>query len=134
LELGERDLAGNVATVVRRDKAFKEAGQKTTVALDALVPNLRDLLIEIQVSLLDQARQFLVQHTFAPASREEFYELCRTRAGMVDIPWCGLAACEAHVKDETTATTRNLRANPSGPACLACGEPATVQAYFAQSY
>jgi prolyl-tRNA synthetase len=134
LELGERDLAGGVATVVRRDKAFKEPGQKTTLPLDALAGGLRDLLVEIQISLLEEARRFLSGHTIAPATREEFYDLCRTRAGMVDIPWCGRAECEAHVKDETTATTRNLRPNPSGSICLACGEPATVQAYFAQSY
>jgi len=134
IELGKRDLAGGVATLVRRDKAFKEAGQKTTVPFDALVERLRDLLAEIQGSLLDQARRFLAEHTIAPATREEFYELCRTRAGMIDIPWCGLAACEAHVKAETSATTRNLRPSPSGSTCIACGEPATVQAYFAQSY
>jgi prolyl-tRNA synthetase len=60
--------------------------------------------------------------------------MCRDRRGMIDIPWCNRAACEAAVKDETSATTRNLRPEPQGPVCLACGEPAKVQAYFAQSY
>jgi prolyl-tRNA synthetase len=134
LELGERDLAGGVATVVRRDKAFKEEGQKTTVPFEGLVPRLRELLAEIQESLLRQAREFLAAHTLAPTSQAEFYELCRSRAGMIDVPWCGRLECEAHVKAETAATTRNVRPNPSGPTCIACGEPATVQAYFAQSY
>jgi hypothetical protein len=53
---------------------------------------------------------------------------------MIDIPWCDRAACEAAVKDATSATTRNLRPDPQGSVCLACGEPAKVQAYFAQSY
>jgi prolyl-tRNA synthetase len=134
IELGERDLTNGVATLVRRDKAFKEPGQKTTVPFEGLVGRLRELLAQIQLSLLEQARDFLAMHTFAPASREEFYELCRTRAGMIDIPWCGLPECEAHVKAETSATTRNLRPRPTGSSCVACGEPATVQAYFAQSY
>ena len=41
--------------------------------------------------------------------RDEFFEKCRSRAGMIDIPWCGRAECEAHVKAETSATTRNTR-------------------------
>jgi prolyl-tRNA synthetase len=134
IELGERDLANGVVTLVRRDKAFREPGQKTTAPFEGLPGRIRDLLAEIQRGLYEQARRFLVEHTFTPATREEFFELCRTRAGMIDIPWCDRPSCEAHVKAETGATTRNLRPNPSGPTCIACGEPATVQAYFAQSY
>jgi prolyl-tRNA synthetase len=53
---------------------------------------------------------------------------------MLEIPWCGRAQCEAHVKAETSATTRNLRAPAQAPTCVACGEPAKFQAYFAQAY
>ncbi|MBD5657300.1 MAG: proline--tRNA ligase, partial [Candidatus Eremiobacteraeota bacterium] len=54
---------------------------------------------------------------------------------MIDIAWCGLAACEAAVKAETSASTRNLRPlDTRDTACVACGEPAIVRAYFAQSY
>jgi hypothetical protein len=39
------------------------------------------------------------------------------------------------VKAETSATTRNTRPLlDAGAACVACGEPAKVNAYFAQSY
>jgi hypothetical protein len=61
--------------------------------------------------------------------------MCKERAGMIDIPWCRRASCEAAVKAETGATTRNLRALVSdGAVCVACGELAKVNAYFAQSY
>ena len=54
---------------------------------------------------------------------------------MIDIPWCERPECEARVKAETAATTRKLRAlNEANVACVACGEPATTRAYFAQSY
>jgi hypothetical protein len=54
---------------------------------------------------------------------------------MIDIPWCARPECEAEVKAATSATTRNTRAlQKPGAACVACGEPAKVNAYFAQSY
>jgi prolyl-tRNA synthetase len=82
-----------------------------------------------------QAKAFLESHTFTVRDRDEFYEKCRSRAGMIDIPWCGRAACEAEVKAATSATTRNTRPlQEPGLRCVACGEPAVVNAYFAQSY
>ncbi len=54
---------------------------------------------------------------------------------MIDIPWCGRTECEAQVKAQTGATTRNTRSlQEAGAVCVACGEPAKVNAYFAQSY
>ena len=134
IELGERDLAQGVATLVRRDKEFKEPGQKTTVPRAEVTGYVGPLLDEIQTALYAQAAAFLRDHTIAPESREAFYAACRDRAGMIEIPWCERAPCEAHVKAQTGATTRNIRRPAKGPMCLACGEPAVAQAYFAQSY
>jgi hypothetical protein len=54
---------------------------------------------------------------------------------MIDIPWCGLESCEAIVKAETSATTRVTRPLEGGEStCVACGEPAAMRAFFAQSY
>jgi hypothetical protein len=53
---------------------------------------------------------------------------------MLDIPWCDRPECEADVKAQTGATTRNLRPLEGPAACAACGQPARVRAYFAQSY
>jgi prolyl-tRNA synthetase len=137
IELGAKDLEAGVATLVRRDKAKGEDGGKTAVALAALPEHLRALLVDIQRNLFAQAREFLHAHSPQPREREAFFRACRERAGMIDIPWCGLPACEAAIKAETSATTRNtrpLRAEDSGAACVACGEPAALRAYFAQSY
>jgi prolyl-tRNA synthetase len=134
IELGARDLEAGVATLVRRDKAFKEEGQKRTVPIDGVVAAIPGLLDEIQAALLAQARAYLASHTVAATSSDEFFRLLAERAGMVDIPWCERPACEEAVKDRTSATTRNTRRPARGDRCVACGEPATVQAYFAQSY
>ncbi len=134
VELGARDLAQGVATLVRRDRAFREEGQKTTVPLDEVPARLGILLDEIQQSLFDHAKAFLKSHTLAAEDRDTLYTLLRRRAGMLDIPWCGRPECEAHVKAETSAGTRNVRRPARGERCIACGEPAKVQAYFAQAY
>jgi prolyl-tRNA synthetase len=135
IELGAKDLEGGVATFVRRDKEKGSEGGKFAVPLADVPARIPAVLDEIQQSLFAQARAFLEARTFAPSGGAEFRRLLRERAGMVDVPWCGRPACEADVKADTSAATRNLRPLEGGAAtCLACGEPATVRAYFAQSY
>jgi prolyl-tRNA synthetase len=134
IELGSKDLAAGVATLVRRDKEKGEEGGKTTVPLGAVADALRPLLESIQANLLAQARDFLREHTLPTSDRAEFYRRCEERAGMIDIPWCERPDCEAHVKAQTGATTRNTRPLEAPATCVACGEPARVRAYFAQSY
>ncbi|HEY6325865.1 MAG TPA: proline--tRNA ligase [Candidatus Cybelea sp.] len=135
IEIGPRDIDAQTAVLARRDRNKDEAGQRQSVGLAELPAKLRDLLEDIQASLYAQAKARLDAHTFVTADRAEFFRLCKERAGMVDIAWCERSECEAHVKAETTATTRVLRAlGESGAVCVACGEPAKVRAYFAQSY
>ncbi len=135
IEIGAKDLESGSVVVVRRDLQRGEEGQKTSIAVESLAAELRPLLASIHDSLYDQAKTFLESHTFQVADRAEFYAKCADRSGMIDIPWCERPECEAHVKAETGATTRNLRSLESGYAeCVACGEPAKVRAFFAQSY
>jgi prolyl-tRNA synthetase len=135
IEIGPRDLANESATVVRRDKNKGEDGAKLTIGFDALGTRLRGVLDEIHDALYAQAESFLSSHTYTVSERERFFEMCRNRAGMIDIAWCGRTECEAHVKATTSATTRNMRAlQEPGSRCVACGEPAIANAYFAQSY
>jgi prolyl-tRNA synthetase len=135
IEIGPRDVDANTAVLVRRDRAKGDPDQKRSVSLDAIAGELPVLLAEIQQSLFDQAKTFLKSHTIRVTDRDEFFEKCRNRAGMIDIPWCQRPECEAYVKAETGATTRNTRPLDGGEStCVACGEPAKVRAYFAQSY
>ncbi len=136
VDVGPRDVDAGTAVIVRRDRGKGESGQKTTVAVDVLARTIPGLLEEIQQSLYDQAKTFLESHTPRAGDRESFLAMCRDRAGMIDIAWCSRAVCEAAVKAETGATTRNLRplATSDEATCVACGEPAKVRAYFAQSY
>jgi len=134
IELGARDLEAGVATLVRRDRAFKEEGQKRTIALDRIVAEIPAALEEIQTALFAQAKAYLAEHTITASDRATFVQLLVDRAGLIEIPWCERADCEKAVKEATSATTRNLRRPALAAVCVACGEPATAQAFFAQSY
>jgi prolyl-tRNA synthetase len=140
LELGNRDLDAGVATLVRRDRAVKEEGQKQQVPLGEVVALIPTMLEQIQHSLYAQARTFLQDHTIATLDHDEFFRLLKERAGMIDVPWCGRPECEAAVKEATGGATRNIRALRQAQDdtrvvhCVPCGEPARYQAYFAQSY
>ncbi|GAC1387782.1 MAG: proline--tRNA ligase [Vulcanimicrobiaceae bacterium] len=135
IEVGPKDLEKQSVMLVRRDKTKGEDGQKSVVPMNELGDKLREMLDSIQLSMYMQARNFLSSHTLAASDRAQFLELCKTRAGMIDIPWCNRPECEAEIKASTSATTRNVRElQVAGAACVACGEAAVVQAYFAQSY
>jgi len=134
IEIGPKDVANQTAVIVRRDKKKGEEGAKITAPLDEIAHKARELLGHVQQSMFDAAHQFLTDRTYVVEDRARFFELCSQRAGMVDIAWCDRLQCEAHVKAQTTATTRNLRPLQTPALCVACGEPAKVRAYFAQSY
>jgi len=134
IELGANDLANGTVTLVRRDKAKGEEGGKVALGRGEVAARLRPLLEEIQAGLFEQAKAYLDSHTLVARERDEFLRLLRERAGMIEIPWCDRAECEASVKAETSATTRTLRALEGEARCVACGEPARVRAYFAQAY
>jgi prolyl-tRNA synthetase len=51
--------------------------------------------------------------------------------------WCGDTACEAQVKEDTKATSRNIPLDQEGAGkgvCVVCGEPAADWALWARAY
>jgi prolyl-tRNA synthetase len=133
VELGGRDLAAEVVTVARRD-----SGEKQHVAIGRVAAAIGELLRDVQASLFESARDALERRTLRePGSYDELVEYLRAAAGFVVAPWCGSQACEARVKEDSSATIRCL---PLGGqqeqpgACRCCGRPATAVAAWAQAY
>ena len=58
------------------------------------------------------------------------------KRGFIVAGWCGDAACEARIKEETRATVRVIpiegEARPG--TCVRCGAPSARDVYFAQAY
>jgi prolyl-tRNA synthetase len=131
LEIGPKDIEKSSVFAARRDTR-----QKQSLPMDGLAARITSLLDEIQVSLLDRARQFREEHTSRTSSYDEFKAIMEGRPGFVVSPWCESAQCETEIKTETQATIRNMpfgQDTPSEP-CIKCGKPATAYAWFAKAY
>jgi prolyl-tRNA synthetase len=132
IEVGPRDVREGKAVLVRRDSRAKEA-----VSQDMLVERVQDLLKDIQQGLYDRAVRFRAQNTHWASTYDEFKQLIENR-GFIEAWWCGDAACETQVKNDTKATTRCIPLDQSahtGPGtCIVCGKPATQWVIFARAY
>ncbi len=131
LEIGPKDIEKNSVFAARRDTR-----QKQSLPMEGLAVEVDRLLKDIQRSMFERAKAFREEHTSRAASYDEFKQIMEGRPGFVISPWCESAQCEAEIKAETQATIRNMPFGQDTPteACLKCGRPATVYAWFAKAY
>jgi prolyl-tRNA synthetase len=132
LEIGPKDVAKNSVAVARRDKPGK-AG-KAFVAQEGLIATLHALLNDIQQALYDRALAFRQANTHDPQDYGAFKQVLEK--GWALSWWCGRRECEAQIKEDTKASTRNLPLEQPGGSgtCIHCGQPAQMKAIFARSY
>jgi prolyl-tRNA synthetase len=132
LEIGPKDIDKSQVMLARRDTR-----EKLGVPMDGLAPRIRELLDQIQSSLLARALQFREEHTHRASDYETFKATMEGRPGFVIAPWCGAADCEAQIKADTQATIRNMPLDataPEGKPCVRCDRPAIAEAWFAKAY
>ena len=132
VEIGPRDMEKGQLVAARRD-----TGEKAFIPVAEAVGRLRALLDDIQKSLFQRALAFRQQNTFSTDSPAELAKLLDDPGGFVEAGWCGDAACEAKVKEETKATIRLLpleKKSTEGRACVACGKAALHIAVFGRAY
>jgi prolyl-tRNA synthetase len=131
LELGPKDIEKDQCVLVRRDNR-----QKSFVPLSGLAAQAKEMLASLQQDLLERARKFVADNTSHVDSYDAFKEVMATRRGFLVAGWCGDAACEAKVKEETRATIRVIPQDrdPKAGACVRCGRPSAREVYFAQAY
>jgi len=109
---------------------------KSTAKKDELLGVTRELLVDIQANLYQEAQKFLQENTHDTDSYDEFKKIMETKRGFIRAPWCENAECEAKIQDETKATTRclPLDAPEIKSECIKCGKPAKYAWLFALSY
>jgi prolyl-tRNA synthetase len=131
LEVGPKDIEKDQCVLVRRDNRAK-----AFVPQAGLTQAVSDLLAAMQTDLLGRARKFVSDNTSRVASYAEFKEVMASRRGLLQAGWCGDAACEATIKEETKATIRVLPilGEAMAGSCVRCGRPSPAEAYFAQAY
>ncbi|HSJ63241.1 MAG TPA: proline--tRNA ligase [Gemmatimonadaceae bacterium] len=135
IELGPRDVAANQAVLVRRDTRAK-----APVSLDVIGEELESILEDMQTDMLVAARDRREANSHRGAiGYDRFREIMEGPGGFVYAGWCGGAACEAQIKEETKATIRVLpdeefRSAEAPAQCLKCGGDAIAEAVWAKAY
>src|ERR1700690_3537548 len=132
MEIGPKDVEKGSVALARRDVAGKNG--KSFVSQTNLVATVNGLLTEIQSSMLKHATEFRDSHIFDPKTYDELKDVVQN--GWAFSWWCGSKECEAKVKEDTKATTRNIPLNQPGGTgkCIVCGEKAEKKVYFARAY
>ncbi|ASA22224.1 proline--tRNA ligase [Paenibacillus donghaensis] len=131
LELGPRDMENGVCVLVSR-----VSGEKKIVQQDNLVEEIKTLLAQVHQEMFERALKFREDHFYSVDTLEEMNASMEQKRGFALAGWCGSDACEAQVKEETGATSRNIPFNPAETkqVCICCGEPAQHTVVFAKAY
>ncbi len=131
IEIGERDIASNSATMVRRD-----TGEKQQVKIDNIRGSVGKLLEDIHNDLYENALKFLNSHVHIANTYDEFKKILNEKGGIITAPWCGSAECEAKIKEEngTKITNMPIQHGKVADKCIYCGNKTKFAANFAKSY
>jgi prolyl-tRNA synthetase len=133
LEIGPRDVASGQAMSARRG-----AG-KAPLPLAGIVAAVQAILDEMQAGLLVAARERREAASIRGVTKQQFIEFMKNTGGFAYGGFCGDAACESAIKEETAATVRVLPdpefRSPEAPrTCMWCGRPSIAEAVWAQAY
>ena len=131
VEMGPRDIEAGQAIIVRRDTR-----EKTTVAIESLAEEIKNILDKMQTEMLERARTHREAHTCVATNYDEFKDVVANKPGFVKAMWCGDQACEDKIKEETTATSRCMPFEQEhlSDVCVCCGRPAKKMVYWGKAY
>ena len=131
IAIGPRDIENGTVELARRDTLTKEI-----VNQDELVDIVDRLLIEIQDSLFNKARDYRDEHITEVDTFEEFKEVLETKGGFVSAHWDGTTETEDKIKELTKATIRviALDAKNEAGSCVLTGKPSMKRVLFAKAY
>ena len=139
IEIGPKDVAKQSVMLVWR---VELAGRprKEPVSDSVLAALLPQRLEQFQQDLLDGAIARREANSYRGVTDyATMKEIVEGKGGFVYAGWCGNAACEEKVKDDTKATIRCLpfeefRSAAAPARCLVCGAPAESEVIWARAY
>ena len=131
LELGPKDIAAGQCVLVRRDSR-----EKQVVALSELEQAIPAALQAVHDGLYKRALQNRERRTYTAASYDEFKQLASEHNGFIKAMWCGDAACEDKIKEDTGVKSRCIPFEEEhiGDVCVCCGKPAKKMVYWGKQY
>ncbi|MGY3723961.1 prolyl-tRNA synthetase [Granulicatella balaenopterae] len=138
IEFGPRDMENNQVMTKMRD-----LDDKVAVSLDDIEEYVEKSLEEMQVRLLETARQMRSSHEYTNIdtldelkAHIEEKRAAGEPAGWVLAGWDGTEESEAKIKEETGFTTRNIPFVPAveKTTCIVTGKPAKHTVWLARAY
>jgi prolyl-tRNA synthetase len=132
IEIGPKDVDKASVAIARRDGPAK--GGRSFLPQAGLAGAVSSVLADIQSSMLARATAFRDANIHDPKDMDELKQVVQN--GWAYSWWCGSADCEARVKDEAKASTRNIPLDQAGGSgrCIVCGKAADKKVYFARAY
>jgi len=132
VEIGPKDVEKGTVALARRDKPGKEG--KTFVSQEGIANTVKNLLTDVQASLLKRATEYRDANIHNVDNYEDLKKVVQD--GWALSYWCESTECEKKVKEDAKATTRNIPFNqPEGEGkCVVCGKPSKRKVYFAKAY
>lgn len=132
VEIGPKDVEKGTVALARRDKPGKEG--KTFVSQEGIPETVKNLLTDVQASLLKRATEYRDANIHNVDNYEDLKKVVQDAWAFAY--WCESTECEKKVKEEAKATTRNIPFNqPEGEGkCVVCGKPSKRKVYFAKAY
>ncbi|WPK23189.1 hypothetical protein PUMCH_000417 [Australozyma saopauloensis] len=150
VEFGPKDLAAGRVTAVRRDNS-----KKYEVGLTELATRIPEILEEMQVEMLENARADFDKHRIVVDEWKDFVPTLNAK-NVILSPWCGVPECEDDIKDSSATKDDGEEAEqderaPSmgakslcipndqptlkeGQKCVRCDKPAIQYCMFGRSY
>ena len=132
IELGPKDLAKGQCVLVRRDNR-----EKTVIAIEDAPTEVPALLERMQNEMFARAKAHRDSHIYDAHDYSEFREIVDTKPGFIRGMWCGDAACENKIKEDTGATSRCIPFHDQeqiAHTCVCCGKPAKQLIYWGKAY
>ncbi len=131
IAIGPKDLENKTVELARRDTLTKE-----NIALDNLVPVVKNLMTEIQDALFEKALNFRNTHITEVHTFDEFKHILENKTGFVSAHWDGTPETEQTIKELTKATIRCIPFDTKNEAgnCIYSGKPSSKRVLFAKAY
>ena len=131
IEIGPKDLEAEQLVLVRRD-----TNEKQTIKTKDLEKKIEDILNNIQESLFQKAKEYLIKSIVEVHNFNDFLNELKNKK-MPKAMFCGQAECEDNIKDKSEGATCRcipFEQKPVVGKCIECGSEAKYWALFAKGY
>jgi prolyl-tRNA synthetase len=132
LEIGPKDMENNSCVLVSR-----VTREKKFVSLDNLEEEVKAMLAQVHDELVARATANRIDKTSDAITHEEFLDIAENKPGFIRAMWCGDAACEDQLKDETGGVKSRcipFVEDHLSDVCVCCGKPAKHMVIWGRQY